>query len=68
MKKEYHIEDVFKLDDLETVFRKWVTVDDGVFLYDGVNPYSNLKTLSAEDDFKVRLIPIKQSTGGIRGG
>lgn len=55
MQKEYHIQDIFKFDDFEQIFKDTVGKEDCVYLYNGVNPYSGIKTLSAEDDFKVLL-------------
>jgi hypothetical protein len=53
MKKEYHLDNVFKVEELEDKFKDKITKENTVLTYDGVNPYSNLPTLSVKDEYKV---------------
>jgi hypothetical protein len=54
MKKEYHLDTVYKYEQLEEIFRDKVPKETATVLtYAGTNPYSNLPTLNAGDDFQV---------------
>jgi len=57
MKEEYHLQDVFKIEELEKVFREQVKEDDTVLTYVGKNPYSELETINVEEEFKVDARP-----------
>ena len=58
MKKRYHLQDVFRVEDLEKIFKQQVKKDSTVLIYKGKNPYSGLDTINVEEEFKVELDPL----------
>ena len=59
MKKAYHIDDVFKVEQLEEIFLKEVGKDDNIMVYKGTNQYSGLETLNVLNEYQVSFFWIK---------
>lgn len=53
MQKEYHIDDVYKIEKLKEIFVQEVGKDDNVLVYKGNNQYSGLPTLNVLAEYEV---------------
>lgn len=53
MKAEYHINDVYKIDEMEEIINQVVPKSATVLVYKGVNPYSDHPTLNVLEEYQV---------------
>jgi Xaa-Pro dipeptidase len=54
MKAEYHLDDVYKVEEMEEIFNQVVPKSATVLVYKGVNPYSGHTTLNVLEEYQVK--------------